>query len=228
MRCIRYLMTLLTAFLLGWPMTVFSQEAFESGWYLGGGISYNNVYSYDDTSYGCYGCYGDAEYGDSATDFTLTGGYRVSEYLAVEASYFSESEIGWNESSVLVGAPAELFLVDGNIALESYQLNLLLIGEGRYWQAHLRVGVVFWDAMTDQILTSVSSGQVLETSYDKTGSDYTIGIGIGRRFGDDWQARLDYAYFPIDDRLLNLPDFLDAYADVATLQIVKRFGRSGD
>jgi len=213
------------AVLLGWPMAAYSQEGFEPGWYLGGGISYNNVYSYDDI---CYGCYGEAEYGDGATDFTLTGGYRVSKLFAVEASYFSESEIGWDEGRVLVGDPAELFLVDGNIALESYQLNLLLIGEGRYWQAHLRAGVVFWDAMTDQILTSVSSGQVLETSYDKTGSDYTIGIGIGRRFGNDWQARLDYAYFPIDDRLLNLPDFLDAYADVATLQIMKRFGRSGD
>jgi hypothetical protein len=218
-------MALLTAFLLGWPMTVFSQEAFESGWYLGGGISYNNVYSYDDA---CYGCYGGAEYGDSATDFTLTGGYRFSEHFAVEASYFSESEIGWDESRVLVGDPAELFLVDENIALESYQLNLLLIGEGLYWQVHLRAGVVFWDAMTDQILTSLSSSRVLETSYDKTGSDYTIGIGVGRRFGNDWQARLDYAYFPIDDGLLNLPAFLDAYADVTTLQIVKRFGRSGD
>jgi hypothetical protein len=215
----------LTAFLLVWPMSVFSQYAYESSWYLGAGISYNDVYSYDDV---CYGCYGSAVYGDSATDFTLTGGYRISEFFAAEASYFSKSEVGWDESAVLVGDPAELFLVDGNIALESYQLNLLLIGEGDYWQVHLRAGVVFWDAMSDQILTSASSGQVLETSYDSSGSDYTIGIGVGRRFGNDWQVRLDYAYFPIDDRLLNLPDFLSAYADVTTLQIMKRFGRSGD
>jgi len=224
MRFIRITKTGLIAFLLIWPMAAHSQETFESGWYVGGGISYNNVYAYDDV---CYDCYGGAEYGDSATDFTLTGGYRIGRYFAVEASYFIESDIGWDDSVVLAGDPIELFLVDGNIALESYQLNLLLAGEGRYWQLHLRMGVVFWDAMTDQILTSVSSGQVLETSYDKTGSDYTIGIGIGRRVGDDWQVRLDYAYFPIDDRLLNLPGHLDAYADVATLQVIRRFGRSG-
>ena len=211
--------------LLGWPMAAYSQEGSESGWYLGGGISDNNVYAYDDI---CSGCYGEAEYGDSATDFTLTGGYRISQFFAVEASYFGDSEIGWDKSAVLVGDPSELFLVDAKVALEFYQLNLLLIGEGQYWQAHLRAGIVFWDAMTDQVLTSVLSGQVLETSYDTSGSDYTIGIGIGRRFGQDWQVRLDYAYFPIDDRLLNLPEYFDAYADVTTLQIMRRFGRSGD
>lgn len=225
MRGIGFLKLIAVAVLMVWPKPAYSQEGIEPGWYLGGGISYNDVYSYDDV---CYGCYGTAEYGDSSTDFTLTGGYRINRYLGVEASYFSESEIGWDKSVVLVGDPGDLFRVDTSIVLESYQLNLLLGGEGQFWQAYLRMGVVFWDAESDHTLTPVSFGQVLETSYDKTGTDYTIGVGIGRRVGQDWQIRFDYAYFPIDDRLLSLPDYLDAYADLATLQIIKRFGRSAD
>ena len=48
------------------------------------------------------------------------------------------------------------------------------------------------------------------------------------RFGDGWQVRFDYAFFPIDDKLLNLPSYESAYADVMTLQIMKRFGKSSE
>jgi hypothetical protein len=85
--------------------------------------------------------------------------------------------------------------------------------------------MALWDAESSQWLTNVATGATAPRSFNDSGEDLLIGVGVGRNFGDGWQARLDYAFFPIDDELLALSDPFEAYADYLTLQVVKRFGR---
>lgn len=198
------------------------ERPFESGWYAGGGLSYNDIYIYDDV---CWGCYGTAEYGRSGTSASLTVGLRATRFLAIEGSYISESSLRWDRNLVMFDNFFDPYTVDADIDLASYQLSALAIAAGRYWEAYLKLGLAFWDARSDLTTTWLTTGEQVAQNLDRRGNGLLIGIGGGRSFGKDWQARLDYGYFAIDDSLLGLDGNFEAYADYATLQIIKRFGR---
>ena len=197
------------------------QGAFESGWYLGGGLSFNDVYIYDDV---CWGCYGNAEYGEGDSSGTLTLGFRASRYLAIEGSYIGTSTLGWGGNVLLFQDFFDPYTVDADVDLASYQVSVLGIAAGRYWEAYLRLGLALWDAHSDLTRTLLTTGNVVPESLDRNGNDFVFGIGGGRAFGDGWQIRLDYAFFPIDDALLGLDNQFEAYSDYTTLQLIKRFG----
>jgi hypothetical protein len=222
-------MTVLRAFIfmpvmiiLALPARAQEPMAFESGWYLGGGVSFSDVYAYDDQ---CWGCYGSAEYGNGDSAIALTAGLRATRALAIEATYIGKSTLRWNENVLLFDDFFEPYVVDSTIDMSSYQISVIGILAGRVWEGYLRVGMALWDAESSQWLTNVATGATVPRSFDGSGEDLLIGVGIGRNFSDGWQARLDYAFFPIDDEILALSDPYEAYADYLTLQIVKRFGR---
>ena len=203
--------------------TAAAQEAgpFQAGWYFGGGLSYNDVYLYDDT---CWGCYGSAEYGNGDTSGILTAGFRATRFLAVEGSYVSRSSLRWNRNLLMFDEFFQPYVVDADIDLSSYQLSLLGIAAGRYWGLYLRLGVAFWDAESDLTVTQLTTGIEQPRRLDRRGEDFLLGIGGGWSFGRGWQVRLDYAYFPIDDELLASGIDYEAYSDYAALQVVRRFG----
>lgn len=196
-------------------------EPFTSGWYVGAGFSYNDIYIYDDA---CYGCYGSAEYGKSDGSGTLTAGFRATEYLAIEGTYISQSSLTWDRNVLMFDDFFEPYFVDAQVELTSYQVSVLGILSGRVWEGYLRLGLAFWDAQSDLSVTLLGTGATVPSLVDRSGEDFLFGIGGGRAFGDNWQIRLDYAFFAIDDALLGLNDPYEAYADYATLQIIKRFG----
>ncbi|MDH4110046.1 MAG: porin family protein [Gammaproteobacteria bacterium] len=212
--------------LLCLPIPALSQDRVEPGWYVGGGASLNDVYSYDDY---CWGCYGSSEYGDGDIGFTLTGGYRINDFLAVEGSYFGESSMHWDQDAVLVDAPPGIYNVDADVTLSSFQVNVLGILAGQFWEGYLRAGLALWDAQSDQRLLRFGTGEVLTRVVDASGEDLVIGIGVGRRFGSNWQVRLDYAYYPVEDDLLALEGNAErAYTDFMTVQLIHRFGPRRD
>lgn len=195
--------------------------AFETGWYLGGGLSYNDVYLYDDT---CWGCYGSAEYGNGDTSGSLALGFRATRFLAIEGSYVGRSSLRWDRNLLMFDDFFEPYVVEADIDLSSYQLSVLGIAAGRYWEGYLRVGIAFWEAESELVTTFLATGVAVPRSQDRSGEDLLVGIGGGRSFGNDWQIRLDYAFFPIDDQLVGSGDNYEAYADYMSLQIIKRFG----
>jgi hypothetical protein len=196
-------------------------QKFESGWYLGGGVSFNDVYLYDDT---CLGCYGSAEYGKGDTSGSLAVGFRATEFLAIEGSYTGRSSLRWDRNLLMFDEFFDPYIVDADIDLSSYQLSVLAIAAGRYWEGYLRVGMAFWDAESELVTTLLQPDISVAQSIDRSGEDLLIGVGGGRSFGDGWQVRLDYAFFPIDDQLVGSDDNYEAYADYMSLQIIKRFG----
>jgi hypothetical protein len=203
--------------------TANAQEArpFQTGWYLGGGFSYNDVYLYDDA---CWGCYGSAEYGNGDASGTLTVGFRATRFLALEGTYIGRSSLRWDRNLLMFDEFFQPYVVDAEIDLSSYQLSVLGIVAGRHWEAYLRLGLAFWDAESDLSTTMLQTGVEVFRRLDRNGEDFLFGIGGGRSFADDWQLRLDYGYFPIDDELVGSRDNYEAYSDYAALQIIKRFG----
>lgn len=197
-------------------------EPIDSGWYLGGGISFNDVYTYDDQ---CWGCYGSAEYGNGDSSYALTAGFRATRSLAIEANYLGESTLRWNEGILLFDDFFEPYVADSTLDISSYQISAVGILAGRVWEGYLRVGMALWEAESAQWLTNVATGVSVPRRVDLSGEDLLVGVGVARNFGDGWQARLDYAFFPIDDELLALSGPYEAYADYMSLQVVRHFGR---
>jgi hypothetical protein len=191
------------------------EERFDSGWYVGGGLSLNEVFSYE--SY-CFGCYGSSTYGDGDSGFTITGGLRVNEYLAVEGSYYGESTMRWNEGVVVfLNDPFGSYLLDADIELSSWQISVVGILAGRKWEGSLRLGLALWSARSDEVLTSLSDGSQLVGSFDHDGEDLVVGIGVGRSVGENMQIRM-----------LGVGGSESANADSLSLQILWRFGTRGE
>jgi hypothetical protein len=218
----------LLAVLIIFPVTSWPQNESESvslkGWYAGGGVGIANVYSYSDT---CYGCWGDSDYGDSDFAYTFTGGYRFIPYFGIEASYLDSGTPEWDQDFVYVGDLNDTFNVDAKIDLTSYQVSVLgILPFAKIWEVYLRGGVAFWDGDSEQILTSVSDNEVTKLNVDESGADFLLGVGGGVTLGKRWHIRLDYVYFGIDDNLLALGNWDDAYSDIATLQVHYRIGDS--
>jgi len=197
------------------------EEAMQD-WYGGGGVSRANTYSYTDT---CFGCYGEAVYGDADLGYTFTAGYRFSPYIAAEVSYLDAGTLEWNDPFVLVSGLNDVFDVDAAIDLTSYQVSILgILPFADIWEVYIRGGVALWDAQSNQALRGISGGGVLARRLHESGSDFLLGGGGGVTLGERWHIRLDYVYFPIEDDLLALGDYDEAYSDVVTLQLHYRLG----
>lgn len=193
---------------------------FDTSAYVGGGLSYNNVYSYD-TFCVYWACGTNSNYGSGDTGLTLTGGYRFHKFFAVEAGYTSNSSIDRSENVSGLFGPVGTFRQE--VELQSYQLNIVAIAGGRYWEVWLKAGAVAWDADSDIFRTDSAGGQT-QFSYSNSDVDLLFGLGVGRRFDNNWQVRLDFSNFRIDDELLDLDRNQKAYADAWSLQMIRHFG----
>jgi opacity protein-like surface antigen len=125
---------------------------------------------------------------DEGTGWTLTAGYRINRYLAVEASYVN---LGTLEANHTVSIPA--VLGGGTLSfhreLETAGPALTAFGVlplSDSWQLYARAGMLFAD--TD--LTTAISGNSNTSSFD---SDVTT-LGAGAQFDwrGHWSARLEF------------------------------------
>lgn len=125
---------------------------------------------------------------DEGTAWSVTAGYRVNRYLAVEASYVN---LGTLEATDRIGLPA---VVGGGTLtfhreLETAGPALTAFGMlplSASWQLYARAGILFAD--TD--LTTGFNGNSGSTSFD---SDVTtLGAGAQYDWGGHWSARLQF------------------------------------
>jgi len=189
------------------------------GWYLGGGAGIANVYSWTD-----YG-WGSADYGDSDAAYTITGGYRFMPYFAVEAAWLDSGTPTWNRDLVYVGNLLDVYNVDASIDLSAYQVSAVgILPFAKIWEVYIRGGASVWDGTSSQVLTRVSDGQVTLRTIDDTGVSFLLGVGAGVKLGHNWQIRVDYSYYGIQDDLLVVSSGDSAYTDFGALQVVYRFG----
>jgi OmpA-OmpF porin, OOP family len=125
---------------------------------------------------------------DQGTAWSMTAGYRVNRYLAVEASYVNLGTLETNRNIVvppiLGGGTLNL-----HRELETAGPALTVFGTlplTDSWQLYGRAGMLFAD--TD--LTTGFNGSSNSTSFD---SDVTtLGAGAQYDWGGHWSARLEY------------------------------------
>jgi opacity protein-like surface antigen len=193
-----------------------------SGWYAGAGAGYASLYSWWDT---CDGCYAEADYGSGDLAFTLTAGYRLMRYFALEIAYLDSGSLGWTASGVRTADGVDTYSVDADIDLTSFNASVLAIWPfWKRWDIFLRGGVASWKGESRQTITRQSTGAVTHQTIHDDGTDILIGVGAGVTLKQHWHIRFDYAYFGIGDKLLALGESRDAYSDFATLQLIYRFG----
>ena len=105
--------------------------------------AWHDAYSYTDN---CLGCGGEWNYGDYDFAYTLTGGYRLTSYIATEVFSLDSASLGWDESPVFVGDLFDVFSADAAINLTSYRLSVMgILPFADRWEAYIRGGVALGD-----------------------------------------------------------------------------------
>ena len=124
---------------------------------------------------------------DEGTGWSVTAGYRVNRYLAVEASYVNLGTLEATRSLVL-----PLFLGGGTLGfhreLETSGPALAAIGIlplSDSWELYVRAGILF----ADSELTTAINGNSNTVSFDSQST--TLGAGAQFDWGGHWSARLE-------------------------------------
>lgn len=221
MNTIEHVKTLAAIVALSLPAAALPQELAEPGWYAGGGVSLNDVYSYEEF---CPYCYGSPIYGDSDVGAVMTGGYRMTDFLAVEGTYTAESAMRWRKSAATFATLPGVYGLDSVVSVSSFQIAGLAILSGQLWEGYLKMGLAMWQATADQRLVQFGTSQVQSRVLDSDGESFLFGVGVGRRFGNHWKVRLDYAFYGIDADLMGVVEPEGAYTDYLALQVLYGFG----
>lgn len=124
---------------------------------------------------------------DEGTAWSVTAGYRVNRYLAVEASYVNLGTLEATRSIVL-----PLILGGGTLGfhreLETSGPALAAFGIlplSDSWELYVRAGILF----ADSELTTAINGNSNKTSFDSEAT--TLGAGAQFDWGGHWSARLE-------------------------------------
>jgi OmpA-OmpF porin, OOP family len=134
---------------------------------------------------------------DSDTSFSLFGGYRVSEYFAVEAGYVDFGTAKYRASGVIdpVG-PQPPLAASYSADFEVAGFTAAAIGAvplANAFDLHGRLGVLFADMeITESATMSFSSAQ---ESYSTDSQDFFYGLGVGLQVGQNLSLSLDWQQF---------------------------------
>lgn len=124
---------------------------------------------------------------DEGTAWSVTAGYRVNRYLAVEASYVNLGTLEATRSLVLppiLGGGTLGFhreLETSGPALAAF--GILPLSDS--WELYVRAGILF----ADSELTTAINGNSNTVSFDSEST--TLGAGAQFDWGGHWSARLE-------------------------------------
>lgn len=134
---------------------------------------------------------------DGDTSFSLFGGYRVSQYFAVEAGYVDFGTAKYRASGVIdpfgpqTSVPATYsadFEVAGFTATAVGSVPI-----GTMFDVHGRAGILFADTeITETATISTTSGG---ESYSANSEEFFYGLGVGLQVGPNWSLSLDWQQF---------------------------------
>lgn len=202
------------------PPLGLADDAALRGWYLGGGLAVNNVFTNEDN-----GLYGSSERGDSDTGFIVNGGYRFNRYFAAEFGYLDGGSPRFESISVVPDEPGPVF-TDVVQQTEAWQASIVgILPFARIWEIYAKGGVAFWDATAQQVLTPLTGPPSTERQVDRDGTDFLVGIGFGVSIRKHLHLRFEAQAFRTDDDLLVVGlDDREARFDSFTAELHWRFG----
>jgi OmpA-OmpF porin, OOP family len=140
---------------------------------------------------------GSSSLDDSDTAFSVFGGYRLSQYFAVEAGYQDLGAAAYRSSGTLAlpgfpgTVPATL-----NIDFESSGFTLAGVGAipmGDAFDLHGRLGILFAD--TEITESGATTGFSDSETFSASSQEVFYGVGAGFHFGGNWSISFDYQLF---------------------------------
>lgn len=140
---------------------------------------------------------GDSTLDDSDTSFSLFGGYRFSQYFAVEAGYVDFGTAEYRASGVIdpfgPQAPvAATYSADFEVAgFTAAAIGAVPIGT--MFDVHGRAGILFAD--TEITETAAISTTSESAGYSANSEDLFYGLGAGFHLGQNWSFSLDWQQF---------------------------------
>lgn len=205
-------------------------QGFEQPWrgfYAGGGGNYSTVsvqvgrvcYDYD-CWWGSYDYYedGDGDYG-----YNLHAGWRVHDYVALEAGYVDSGSIRWQEDLVYFPEFNDYYNNRVDFTARIAQVSVLgILPFAQRWEVYLRLGAGFWDAESDQRLDQSFGTDLVNRSVSDSGTGFLGGVGLGVTFAKTLHVRFEFQSTTIDEDILNARN--DASVDSMLLEVQYRFG----
>jgi OOP family OmpA-OmpF porin len=177
-----------------------------SGWYFGvtGGQAEAdlNKAEFDDLvifafeSNGATVLSGTSSLDDSDTSFSLVGGYRVSEYFAVEAGYVDLGTAEYRSSGMVdrIGLPPTPATYSADFEVTGFTATAIgAVPIGTAFDVHGQAGILFADTKITERATVSSS--TASDSFSADSQDLFYGLGVGLQVGQNWSFSLDWQQF---------------------------------
>ena len=138
---------------------------------------------------------GSSTFDDSDTSFSLFGGYRFSEYFAVEAGYVDFGTVEYRSSGMvdLIGSPMPATY---SIDFEAKGFTATAVGSvplGTAFDLHGRAGILFADTKITETASIASFSD--RFSYSANSQDFFYGLGVGLHLAQHWSFSLDWQQF---------------------------------
>jgi hypothetical protein len=177
----------------------------EPGFYLGAGIADSNVQL---TEGGCddYWCDEWSRDGRSDGGYTITAGWRVNRWFALEAGYLDAGTPGWDDFGVYVPSLGGIRDVEADVDFRATELAALaVLPLGRTFDVYAKLGVARYEATSRQRAKDRRSGSSSVRTLEDSGTEPTLGVGAGVTIAERLRARLEVRGMRVDPELLIAP-----------------------
>lgn len=167
----------------------------------------------------------------SSASYTLTGGWRFNDNIAVEISYtdhgrFSDDAVLTDRLVIMELDPVTESVIanrvdariDGDVDYELTSYGVSLLGNwplGRRWNVFGRLGLASWKAKTDVKGEMSYRGDInhdwnVHVAFSDSSSSFYYGLGLLYRFNRSYAAKLEYQRMRVESELFNSDPRLDA------------------
>jgi OOP family OmpA-OmpF porin len=133
---------------------------------------------------------------DKDTSFSLFGGYRISEYFAVEAGYVDFGAAEYRSSGMVdpIGSPPVPATYSADFEVTGLTATAIgAVPVGSAFDVHGRAGILFADTEISERATMSSSAA--SNSFSADSQDFFYGLGVGLQVGQNWSFSLDWQQF---------------------------------
>jgi OOP family OmpA-OmpF porin len=140
---------------------------------------------------------GSSELEDKDVSWSLFGGYRISPYFSLEASYVDLGTAEYRAAGT-VNPPGPVTSVSASYSadFEVSGFTAAAVGTvpvGQMFQFHGQAGVLFADMEISQ--TAFIGSGAGSDSLSADSRDYFFGVGAGMNIGEQWTLNLDWQRF---------------------------------
>jgi OOP family OmpA-OmpF porin len=181
------------------------------GWYVGGGLTYSEVY----TMYDGYEVNG----GDPGVGFTLNGGYQFNDYFAIELGYINAGTLEYSATVLDLDSH-----VEADVSVQAVQSTTLLIWPlSSNVELYVRGGGAYLQADSKQRWTWLDGSKPTDRTVSASDFAGVFGVGAGVTFNQNWHVRFEVQDIRLSGELVPGDAFTDSSLESWIAQVQYRF-----